>query len=186
MKRAVLVFIAVFLILGGTAFAANRGPSFEGFLGIGTEPDDDLGLGYGLGVGFNLPFDDVFHVSNPRSVENLMIRTDITYFHWEDEVTVGPFTVDVEFTRVPVFFGVRYFMPSGVIKAQNLGLFVEGGFELSFDGGDTPDDEVNLGFPVGFGMQYQVNPTTYLGLSGRLHLISDSYFSLLATLGFGI
>jgi opacity protein-like surface antigen len=186
MKRAAIVFIAVLLMLTGTAFAANRGPSFEGFLGMGTEPVNDIGIGYGLGFGFNLPFNDVFNVSNPGSVKNLMLRADITYYHWEDEVTVGPLTVDVEATRVPVFLGVRYFIPTGVIKAQKLGLFVEGGFELSFDGADTPDDEVNFGFPVGFGMQYQVNPNTYLGLSGRLHLISDSYFSLVGTVGFGI
>ncbi len=189
MKRAAIVFIAVLLMLTGAAFAADRDASIEGFAGIGTEPANEFGTGFGLGVGLNVPFNSVFQVSNPRGTKDLMLRADVSYFFWEEDI-LG---IDFEFTRIPLFLGARYFIPTDKIRASGLGIFGEAGIELSFDEFDVPtplgtvsDDEVNFGIPVGFGIQYYVSEGAYFGLSGRLHLISDSYFNLVATVGFDL
>lgn len=179
-KHLVAVF---FLIAMGVGPAPAPGASIEGFMGIGTEPRHDFGTGVGAGVGLNVDFNDVFNVSNPASTRDLKIRADISYFHWEDDT----FWTDFDYTRIPMFLGLRYFVPAGRIKARGLGIFGEAGFELSFDDIDTPrgsDSDVDFGIPIGGGIQFQVSDSTYLGLSLRIHLISNAYTMLLGTVGF--
>lgn len=182
-KHLIAIFFACMLCVMGVIPSAASGSSLEGFLGIGTEPRNDFGTGFGVGLGLNVDFNDVFNVSNPSSTKDLKIRTDISYFHWEED----SFWADIDYTRVPVFLGLRYFVPRGKIKAPALGIFGEAGFELSFDDVDTPrgsDSDVDFGIPIGGGIQFRVSDTTYLGLSLRIHLISNTYTTLLGTVGF--
>lgn len=190
MKKLMIAVFFLFVTVMGPSLAL--GSSLEGFLGIGTEPRHDFGTGFGVGLGLNVGFNDVFNVSNPSSTKNLEIRTDISYFHWEEDA----FFTDFDYTRVPIFLGLRYFVPRGKIKASGLGIFGEAGFELSFDEVDAPvpgpgfgtvsDSDVNFGIPLGGGIQYHVSDKTYLGLSLRIHLISHTYTTIVGTVGFGL
>lgn len=191
MKRLAVVLVAVLVLFAGRAFAAGRGDtSMDVFMGLGTEPTGGFGSGYGLGVGLNLDFNSVFNVRNPAGTRNLEIRADVSYHHWEEDML---WAGDLEYTRVPFFLGLRLFVPSGKLKSSRLGIYGEAGMELSFDSIDTgapgfgaSDDEVNLGFPIGGGIRYYVSPSTYVGFSLRIHLVSHSYTSLLGVIGFNL
>jgi opacity protein-like surface antigen len=199
---AVLIVMIVFLMAGvGTGFAQqDHNASMDGFIGLGTEPGNDFGTGFGLGVGLNIPFNNIFSVTNPSgTAKDLMIRADLSYFFWDVDIG-SPFgSVNVEFTRLPIFLGARYFIPADRIKAQRLKIYGEAGVELSFDEAEaavvdpftgtvfkTSDSEVNFGIPIGAGIQYYVSDKVNVGFNVRWHIISDSYFTLAASIGFDL
>lgn len=197
MKKAALLFSLVVVLVANPSagFAQeDHGTSVDAFLGIGSEPAGDVGTGYGLGVGLNIPFNDIFYTSNPSSaVKDLMIRIDLSYFSWEDDTDTPFFSVEEELTRIPIFLGIRFFIPADTIKTEGLGIYGEAGIELSFDeaevkinGFKESDDEINFGVPIGVGMQYYISEKWYLGLNARLHIISDNYFTLAASMGFNL
>jgi hypothetical protein len=197
MKKAALLFSLIVVLIASpdTGFAQeDHGASVEAFLAIGSEPAGDLGTGYGLGVGLNIPFNDIFNLNSPsRAAKDLMIRADISYFSWEGDTDTPFFSVDEEFTRIPIFLGIRFFLPDDIIQAEGLRIYGEAGVELSFDeaevkfnGFKESDDEINFGVPIGVGMQYYISEKWYLGLNARLHIISDDYFTLAASMGFDL
>jgi len=166
----------------------EHGSSVDFFLGLGSEPASDVGTTFGFGAGLNIPFTNIFNAGG--AADNLMIRADLSYFSWEGDT--GP--IDVEFTRIPLFLGVRYFVSGDKIKSEGLGIYAEIGIELSFDEvevktpllGTISDDEINFGVPIGAGIQYYISEKWYLGFNARLHIISDSYFTLLGSIGFDL
>jgi hypothetical protein len=197
MKKSALLFaLVVVLFVNPTIGIAqeDRDNSIDVFLGLGTEPDGDVGTGYGFGVGLNIPFNDVFSVSNPSgAAKNMMIRADLSYFSWDGDTDTPFFSVDEEITRIPIFVGIRYFAPAGTIKAERLGLYGEAGIEFSFDevevkslGLKESDDDINFGVPIGVGLQYDISEKCYLGFNARFHIISDSYFTLAVSIGFDL
>jgi hypothetical protein len=201
-KAAVLGTLFVFLLVSASAGLAQQehGSSFDVFLGFGSEPDGDVGTGFGLGVGWNTPFTNIFQASTASgAADNLMIRADLSYFSWEGDTTVPFISIDEEITRIPLFLGVRYFVSADNIKTKGLGIYAEIGIELSFDdmevktsntflGTSTKDsdDEINLGVPIGAGIQYYISEKLYLGFNARLHIISGSYFTVLGSIGFDL
>jgi hypothetical protein len=182
-KRAFIISLLILLLGGARGVCAEdaRFLSIEVFGGFATEPEDDLDVGYGVGAGMNLPFDSVFRSSSPTATKDLFFRLDVTYFEWEEDRK--------EFTRIPVFFGLRYYLPPERLRKERLSLFGEAGFEISFDDKETPggsDDDVDIGVPVGIGLQYFLTETVYVGGGLRMHLISDSYPAFLVSIGFAL
>jgi hypothetical protein len=128
--------------------------------------------------------------------ENLLLRADLNYFAWEDTITV-PFvgtSFDIEMTRLPLFLGGRYVLPQKL--GNSVIMYAEGGFEISFDAIEaavcvpfvpcvpTSEDEVNFGITPGFGLAMPITNNLIAGVNGRFHVIADTYFSLMATVGF--
>jgi opacity protein-like surface antigen len=201
-KAAVLGILFVFMLVSAGAGLAQQehGSSFDVFLGFGSEPDGDVGTGFGLGAGLNIPFTTIFNAGVvPGAADNLMIRADLSYFSWEGDTTAPFVSIDEEITRIPLFLGVRYFVSADNIKTEGLGIYAEIGIELSFDDEEVKttntflgtstkdsDDEINFGVPIGAGIQYYISEKLYLGLNARLHIISGSYFTLLGSIGFDL
>jgi hypothetical protein len=197
MKKVTLLLalVAVLFVNPGIGFGQDdHNTSVDFFLGLGSEPAGDLGTGYGFGVGLSIPFNDIFDVSNPSgAAKDLMIRADLSYFSWEADTDIPFFSVDEEFTRIPIFIGLRYFAPADTFKIKGLGIYGEVGIELSFDDAEVKinnikesDDEINFGVPIGVGLQYYISEKWYLGFNARYHIISDSYFTLAASVGFNL
>jgi hypothetical protein len=192
-KSAVLGILFVFMLMsaGDGLAQQEHGSSVDFFLGLGSEPAGDVGTTFGFGAGLNIPFTNIFNAGGASgAADNLMIRADLSYFSWEGDT--GP--IDVEITRIPLFLGVRYFVSGDKIKTEGLGIYAEIGIELSFDDvevktpflGTSSDDEINFGVPIGAGIQYYISEKWYLGFNARFHIISDSYFTLLGSIGFDL
>lgn len=198
-KKVAVVILLFSVVFAGTAFAQQKksatmkrstGVSVDGFIGLGTEPADDLGSTIGLGVGASLDL-EAFG-ADFADAENMQVRADISYFKWEEDM----FGVDVSLRRIPVFGGVRYFFtPEAGRRASDVGLYGEGGLELSFDEAEAAvcvpflgcvsgsSSEINLGITVGGGVEMPVAENMYIGANLRYHLISDSYFTIMASFG---
>jgi hypothetical protein len=178
-----IIGLVIVLLMGARGAWAEdaRYISAEVFGGFATEPEDDLDVGYGVGAGLNIPFGSVFRSTNQAATKDLFFRLDVTYFKWED----GP----REFKRIPIFLGLRYYLSPERLRQDRFALFGEAGFEVSFDEKETPgrsDDDVDIGFPLGIGLQYFLTETVYVGGNVRMHLISDNYLAFLATIGFAL
>jgi len=201
-KTAVLFTVLVFwLVIAKVGFAQqDHGSSLDAFFGLASEPAGDVGTGLGFGVGLNIPFTSVFDVSTRSdTTDNLVLRADLSYFSWDGDTSAPFVTFEEEFKRIPIFLGLRLFVPPGKIKAKRLGIYGEIGIELSFDEVEvkttntlagtsvkTSDDEINFGVPIGAGIQYYISEKWYLGFYSRLHIISDSYFTLTGAVGFDL
>ena len=200
-KSAVLIILFVFVLMsaGDGLAQPEHGSSLDFSFGIGSEPAGDVGTGYGLGVGLNVPFTNVFQTTGSGAADNLMLRADLTYFSL-DGTTTAPLggSIEQDYRRIPLFLGVRYFASADTIKAEGLGIYVEIGVALSFDEVEVKtaipglppisasDDEINFGVPIGAGLQYYISEKLYLGVNARFHIISDSYFTLLGSIGFDL
>jgi opacity protein-like surface antigen len=208
MKRLVFICLASVFLFAGTAHAQSgtQAGELDGWivefaLGLASEPAGDFGRGYGLGVGISQSFDSLFPgAGNSTFTDNLLLRADLNYFSWDDKISIPGASAEIEFTRVPLFLGGRYVFP------QKLGnkvlMYADGGIEISFDEAEAAaciaafppfiltstctsksDSEVNLGITPGFGLVVPITDRVNIGANLRYHLISDDYFSGMATVG---
>jgi opacity protein-like surface antigen len=204
MKKLVFICLAAVLLCAGTAHAQGGGLDgwiVDGSFGFATEPAGDFDNGYGFGIGISQSFESLFPgAGNSAFTENLLLRADLNYYMWDDTVSVPGISADIELTRVPVFLGGRYVIPTKL--GNTVVMYAEGGLEISFDGWEaascTPaippffpaqcitdsDDEINLGITPGFGVVIPVTDRVMIGANLRFHLISDTYFTGMATVGF--
>jgi hypothetical protein len=172
MKKLTISLLTLFLIIVAAASgyaAVSPGGSYEvdGSLAFATGPGDfDDGWGLSFGAGYMM-----------KDIENLQARVDLSYFSFERDV----FGTNVEYTRVPIAAGGRYYFP----MMDKLNLYAEGAVELSFDdsevvllGQKVSDSEVNIGFTPGVGAEYFLDDAVSLFAAGRFHLISDNYTSV--------
>jgi opacity protein-like surface antigen len=172
MKKINLLFLVLFLVVGmaATASAKTENPGFEidGSFGFGTGPGDyDPGFGLNFGGGYTFP--DI----------NLQARVDISYFDFSYDNFYG----DFNYTRIPITVSARYYFPIN----DSLKAFAQAGVETSVDSFDEPTfvfglknkvDEVNVGLSAGGGIEYYLVPQASLFALGRVHVISDNYFSM--------
>jgi hypothetical protein len=86
------------------------------------------------------------------------------------------------------FGGPRFFFGPG--GTRSIKPFLEGGLELSFDDaevatpfGKASDSELNLGLAGGGGIEIPLSDRLKFIVSGRLHVITDDFLSLAATIG---
>jgi opacity protein-like surface antigen len=193
MKKFLIVAVAALLFMGlGAGSASAQGMQIDGTLSIATDPTDgffgfsDWALGFGVGMSMDLP-------QQGRGAGKLQIRGDLNWYNWD---VSGYGFGDFEYERIPVFVGVRYFIP--MQSKGDVDLYVEGGAELSFDkvevgipalgplGFVIVKDEVsdtNFGITPGIGIEIPMANNLVFGANARFHLITDSYLSLGATFG---
>ena len=151
------------------------GMEVDGSLGFGTGPGNfDPGLGLNFGAGYTIP-----------GLDNLQARVDISYFDFSYSVLGN----DLSFTRIPITFSARYYFPI----TNELKAFAQGGLEVSVDKIDTAFyyptflgfipvkqsvSETNVGGSIGGGIEYFIIPQASIFALGRVHIISDNYFSM--------
>ncbi len=187
MKRVSVVIIAVLMLalLGGNAFAAKASSGakteVDGMLSIATDPAGGFGTTIGLGAGVGFDLSDRLHPSSGR----IFGRVDINYFSWDQSF----WGVDLNYTKIPVFVGGRYYIPS---QGSNVDVFVEAGLEFSYDTVDVAvpnfffggvmkasESELHIGVTPGVGIEVPVSKDgLFIGGDARWHMITDDYFTL--------
>lgn len=171
-KIATALLVLMTVATGSQAIGETRADhglyEFSGALDYATGPenfDDSYGLTFGAGYMLN-------NIS-----KDLQARVDISYFPFEDDVA----NTSVEYTRMPVNFSARYYIP----MQDRFNLFAEAGLEVSFDEAEYVDalgrkhteDDTNWGVTPGFGAEYFMSQGMSLFALGRFHVITDDYFS---------
>lgn len=187
MKRALMVlsFFGV-LALAVPAFAAQGGGqpgvTVDASLLFATAPEGAFDATVGIGVGALV---DLSHRMNMSSRNmKLGVRGDISYYSWDGSA----FGIDLSYTRLAFFGGPRFTFAPGNAKIEP---YVEGGLELTFDKaevampfvGKASASDTSLGFAGGGGVDFILAPNVKLGVNGRLHLVSDSFLTIGATIG---
>lgn len=178
---AVLAFAAV--LMSGPAFAAAGGVTIDGSLVFATEPMGGYDSTVGIGVGALIDMAGRTKMSSKDM--KLGIRADMAYFDWDGNF----YGIDVSYQRLMIFGGPRLtFQPGG---RSTVSPYVEGGLELGYGRaevavpffGRRSSTEIDLGLAGGGGVDFALSKNVKLGVSGRLHLISDSFLTLAVTLG---
>lgn len=178
---AVLVFAAV--LVAGQVFAAAGGATIDGSLVYATAPTGGFDSTVGIGVGALIDMSGRMKTSSKDM--KLGIRADMTYFDWSGSY----YGIDVSYKRMMFFGGPRLtFLPGG---RSNIAPYLEGGLELGYGTaevavpglGKSSATDINLGLAGGGGVDFELAKNVKLGVSGRLHLITDSFLTLAVTLG---
>ncbi|GBD98180.1 hypothetical protein BMS3Abin07_00188 [bacterium BMS3Abin07] len=196
MKRIFFIVLIILFLSAGPAFA--HGISIELTGNYASEPSGGFGSTFGPGVGVNADFGKIIRVTEGTKFavisKNIKFRADLSYFNWDRDV----FGVNIEYTRIPIFVGARYFFPLESMSRQGLQVFGEGGLEMSFDNVEdvvcisgagcikNNDSDINPGIGAGGGIQYSFSDRIYGGIHLRYHVISDSYFTTGLYVGFNL
>jgi opacity protein-like surface antigen len=176
MNKLAAMTLAMFLLVGsGTAaFAKSATASdkemfeVDGSFDVASGPGSyDGGLGVNFGAGYLLSTID----------KNLQARVDLSYYSFSS--SFGPF--DLSYSRIPVIVSARYYFPIN----DRMKAFAQAGIETSLDSFDSVDvfgkhskTEVNLGITPGGGIEFYVLPDVSLFALGKIHIITDNYFSM--------
>ncbi len=185
MKRIMVALFLALLLLGvgtnvfaKTGAGTDNGFEVDGSLGVATGPGN-FGDGYGVnfGAGYMLSSID----------QNLQARVDISYFDFSYNYFLGS-GYDLSYTRVPITVSARYYFPIN----DQWKAFAQAGIETSFDSIDYVDafnnkqskTEVNIGLSPGGGIEFSLNPAVSFFAVGRVHMVSDSYVSVLVGAAF--
>jgi opacity protein-like surface antigen len=178
---AVLAVAAV--LMAGPASAAASGVTLDGSLIYGTSPTSGYDSTVGLGIGALVDMTGRMKTSSKDL--KLGIRADMEYFDWSGSF----YGVDVSYKRFMFFGGPRFtVLPGG---RTDIAPYAEGGLELGYGQaevympgfGTSSTTDINLGLAGGGGVDFALGKNMKLGVSARLHLISDSFLTLAATFG---
>ena len=184
-KTAIAVLVVIFIIgLSQAVFAKSARTSrtttsyssgeyeVDGSFGFATGPGD-FGSGFGVNFGFGAML--------PTIDPNLQARVDISYFDFSYDYGYLGYGYNLDYTRIPVTFSARYYFPIN----DRLKAFAQAGLEMSFDSYDYvaagykhSESDVNLGLSPGGGIEFTLNPQVSIFALGRIHMISDDYFSM--------
>jgi len=171
MKKIALFALAAIVLLSLTtaAFAkeaSSQQMEIDASLVVASAPASGFDTGLGVTFGAGVMVD-----------KNLQARAEFSYFSW----SATEFGVSVDYTRVPIFGGVRYFIPT---QDNKLKVYVEGGLEISFDsvevavpGFRSSESDVHLGLVPGAGIEVKINPNLGIMAGFRWHLITDDYLT---------
>ncbi len=196
MKRSLVIIVAMLTValFSGNAFAAKSSKSssggsaeVDGMLSLASDPTGAFGttLGIGAGVGFDLS--DRLKPSSGK----IYGRADINWFKWD----ASEFGIDVSYTKIPIFLGGRYYVPS---SSSDVNVFVEAGLEFSFDKAEVAvpvfffggpalkasESALHIGITPGAGIEVPIsNDGLFIGGDARYHMITDGYFTLSLVLG---
>lgn len=185
MKKVLIIAVLVLatVIMAGSVFAAESGATIDGSLVYATEPRGGFDSTVGIGVGALIDMSGRMKTSSKDM--KLGIRGDMTYFDWDGSF----YGIDVSYKRLMFFGGPRLtFQPGG---RSNISPYLEGGLELGYGKaevavpglGKASSTEIDLGLAGGGGVDLALSKNVKLGVSGRLHLISDSFLTVAVTLG---
>ncbi len=186
MKRIIVVAFAVVLMAmsAGSAFAAQDkgGVMIDGTLAFASEPASGFGTTVGFGVGTSIDITDKMKLSDKNA--KIQLRGDLTYYEWSQT----EFGIDLSYKRLIAFGGGRYFLPMG--GRSTVAPYLEAGVEVAYDRaeaatffGKASATEIDLGVAGGAGLEIPLSDKLVLGVNGRLHLITDSFLTVGASLG---
>jgi len=173
MKKVIFIAVLTAFIISGTAYAKEISLDFAGT--YATEPASGFGATLGLGMGGDFGWTLFSKGSGTRAdnyLKNIKFRADIHYYTWDDTVA----GVDISMNKA------------------GWEVFGEAGLEVSLDeaeavnglGQKVSNDETNGGVSIGGGIRYNFTDKVFGGISGRHHIISDSYTTLDFLIGFYI
>lgn len=176
MNKLAAMALAMFLLVGGAtaAFAKSSAApekgmfEVDGSFAVATGPDSfDSSPGVNFGGGYMLSSID----------KNLQARVDLSYYNFS--TTFG--AVDLSYSRIPITVSARYYFPIN----DKMRAFAQAGLETSFDSKDSTvllfkqsKSAVNFGLTPGGGVDFFVAPNVSVFALGRIHIISDNYFSM--------
>jgi len=173
--------VAVLLFSAVPAFAAQGQTSIDGSLLLATARASGFDAGLGVGIGATVGLPNVKLGGNA----SMAIRGDMSYFNWDGSF----FGVDYSYSSLMFFGGPRIYFGKGGGKGSVMP-YVEGGVELSFDSaevatpfGKASDSEMHFGLAGGGGIEIPLSDRVKFGVSARLHLITDDFMSVAATIG---
>lgn len=163
---------AVFAKTSRTAASSSGDYEVDGSIGFATGPGD-FSSGNGVNFGFGAMLPDID--------KNLQARVDISFFDFSYTYRYVGSGYDLSYTRIPITVSARYYLPiNSRFKA-----FAQAGLETSIDsydyvvaGNRHSKSEVNLGISPGGGAEFVFNPQISFFVLGRIHIISDEYFSM--------
>jgi len=178
---AVLALTAV--LSAGPVYAAAGGTTIDGSLVYASAPMGGYDSTVGIGVGALIDMPGRMKTSSKDM--KLGIRADMTYFDWDGSY----YGTGVSYWRMMFFGGPRLTFQTG--GKSNIEPYLEGGLELSYGEaqvvvpgfGKSGTTEFALGLAGGGGVDFTLAKNVKLGVSGRLHLITDSFLTLAVTLG---
>lgn len=183
MKNVFALAVLAGALMAGPAFAASSGVTLDGSLVFATEPAGGYDSTVGIGVGALVDMTPKMKTSAKDLKVGL--RGDMAYFDWDGDF----YGVSVSYKRLMFFGGPRItYNPGGSSK---IAPYAEGGLELGYGDaevyvpgfGTSSTTDLNLGLAGGGGVDFELAPNMKLGVSARLHLISDSFLTLAATFG---
>ncbi len=174
------LIVAVMVVSAGPASAAQGNNTVDGSLILGTAPASGLDMGIGVGAGLTFDISDRMRSSNAK----LAIRADLSYLNFDGDY----FGVGISYSRLMLFGGPRFYLGGSKGGPKP---FVEGGLEFSHDSydiyvlglGKRSVSDTNFGLAGGGGVEIPLQGNLKLSFSGRLHLITDDFLSIAATLG---
>jgi opacity protein-like surface antigen len=177
MNKLAAMALAMFLLVGGgtAAFAKPATVSDKGMF----EVDGSFGVGSGTGAldsGGGVNFGAGYMLSTID--KNLQARVDLSYYDFSTDF-LG---YDLSYTRVPFTVSARYYFPIN----DRLKAFAQAGIETSFDSFESyegtvnkhTENEVNFGISPGGGIEFHALPNVGIFALGRIHIITDNYFSI--------
>lgn len=178
MKRSlflVLSFTISLLALAPLA-ALGEGPPNYAVLkaGLYSPQDDDLDdLGADTGFNGELAFGHYFH-------QNLALEFGIGYFQTEGSASIsdpfGSLSFDGEIKTYPVTVTAKLLVPAGGIElygAAGIGIyFSEADITIvstvpGIPSASASEDDTVLGFHIGAGANFNINPQVFAGIEGR-------------------
>jgi len=190
MKKVIFIVILTAFMVSGTAYAKEISLDFAGT--YATEPASGFGATLGRGMGGDVGWTLFSKGSGTRADnyrKNIKFRADIHYYTWDDTVA----GVDIEYNRIPLFVGGRYFFPVSSMNKAGWEVFGEAGLEVSLDeeeavvaGQRVSNDDTKGGVSIGGGIRYNFTDKVFGGISGRHHIISNDYTTLDFLIGFYI
>jgi len=150
----------------GTTTAGNF--EVDGSFVFATGPGSfNNGYGFNVGGGYTLTSVD----------KNLQARADLSVINF----SYDHYATRMDSRRIPFVVGARYSLPI----VDRLTVFGQAGIETSFDSFDAPlgtgkesKNEVNFGGSLGGGASYQIMPNLSAFALARVHMISDSYWTM--------
>jgi len=188
MKKAALMVLGLVLV-SGTAFAAGpagSGMSLDLSGNYASEPASGFDGTFGPELGFNVDLNRIgLNVGTSNNVE-VQGRASLSYYNWDQTVS----GVDLEYRRIPLFFGGRVLTS----VSPQIKLYGQLGLEISFDKveafhpvfGRLSESDTNLGITPGVGILFPISNQIYLGGNLSWHIIEDNYFTLGVTVGLNL
>ncbi len=179
--KKVLFLACAFLLVGGSAAAADSSASVDLSASFATAPQSFFDDGWGVDVGGNVDFDRLgIKVNLPQNMK-VQARASLGYYKWSRDFEGTDFT----YRRIPLDVGGRFvYTINPMLKAHG-----DLAVEVSFDKGEAfgySETETNVGLVPGVGITYFASDVVTLGADVRYHVITDRYVSLGVNVGFNI
>ncbi len=182
--RKIAIMLLALVLVSGTAFAAGTRTGQSGFsadlsVNYATEPESGFDGTFGPEFGFNADLSRFGVELGSKSFE-LQARASMSYYNFD-----GSDPGLDEYRRIPFFAGGRILYP----VSPQVKLYGQLGLELSFDKVKAfghSETDTNVGLVPGVGVIFPISNQFYVGGNMNLHLITDAYFTIGATVGFNI